>query len=120
MSKRFLVAVVLAALPAAGCRMCCPSYDYTSPTNPAESNCENAGMTRRGSAFTGYGYDDHGAYLVNDGVPVDGQLNGVEQIDAQPIDEGAVIEGQQLLDNRAGGDESEGVPASAEEILPPR
>jgi hypothetical protein len=55
MSKRIWSSLVLTiALAAPGCRMCCPSYDYCGPLDPAESNAESCGMSRRGSAFNGY------------------------------------------------------------------
>lgn len=34
--------------------MCCPSYDYCGPLDPAESNSESCGLARQGSAFNGY------------------------------------------------------------------
>lgn len=55
MKTRFgLLVVVLAALTASGCKMCCPSYDYCSPTNPGAANNEWCGKERRGSIFSGY------------------------------------------------------------------
>ncbi|MCE9606324.1 MAG: hypothetical protein K8U03_15625 [Planctomycetia bacterium] len=46
--------VVAATILSSGCTMCCPSYDYCSPTNPGESNSELCGKERRGSVFSGY------------------------------------------------------------------
>lgn len=55
MKTRFgVLVVVLASLAASGCKMCCPSYDYCSPTNPAAANNEWCGKERRGSIFSGY------------------------------------------------------------------
>lgn len=54
MKTRFGAFVVLAALSASGCKMCCPSYDYCSPTNPGAANNEWCGKERRGSIFSGY------------------------------------------------------------------
>lgn len=45
--------VFVAALASSGCSMCCPSYDYCSPTNPGESNSVCCGRLRRGSVFGG-------------------------------------------------------------------
>jgi hypothetical protein len=46
--------VVAVALMASGCKMCCHSYDYCSPTNPGESQSEWCGKERRGSILGGY------------------------------------------------------------------
>lgn len=54
MKTRFGALVVLAAMSASGCKMCCPSYDYCSPTNPGAANNEWCGKERRGSIFSGY------------------------------------------------------------------
>lgn len=55
MKTRFgVLVVVLASLAASGCKMCCPSYDYCSPTNPGAANDEWCGKERRGSIFTSY------------------------------------------------------------------
>jgi len=55
MKTRFgLLFVVSAVLTASGCKMCCPSYDYCSPTNPGAANNEWCGKERRGSIFSGY------------------------------------------------------------------
>lgn len=85
MSKRIWSSLVLTiALAAPGCRMCCPSYDYCGPLDPAESNSECCGMNRRGSAFNGY---------------VDGEviMEGVEQEQApaappEPVKKQAMIQ----------------------------
>jgi len=55
MKTRFgALVVALATLLPTGCKMCCPSYDYCSPTNPGESQSEWCGKERRGSILGGY------------------------------------------------------------------
>ena len=76
MTKRFWLSTVLVtAIVASGCRMCCPSYDYCNPTNPGESQSISCGMVRQGSSLSG------GAY-------------GGEQV---VYEEGTVIEGEPQL-----------------------
>jgi hypothetical protein len=58
--------VLLAALAAPGCRMCCPSYDYCGPVEPSGSNDEHCGMERRGSILGG-------APIYTEGVYVEGE-----------------------------------------------
>lgn len=64
MTKRIWSGWLLAALlTSAGCRMCCPSYDYCGPTEPGESNSECCGMVRRGSILSGETTYAEGAIL---------------------------------------------------------
>lgn len=64
MKTRFgSLVVVFAALTASGCKMCCPSYDYCSPTNPGAANNEWCGKERRGSIFSNY--PDAGEQLID-------------------------------------------------------
>ena len=55
MKKLFaLFSIAATTFGLSGCRMCCPSYDYTSPTDPGSCNNEYCGNERRGSIFSGY------------------------------------------------------------------
>ncbi len=55
MKKLFaLLSIAATTFGLSGCRMCCPSYDYTSPTDPGSCNNEYCGNERRGSIFSGY------------------------------------------------------------------
>ena len=69
-----LLSIAATSFGLSGCRMCCPSYDYTSPTDPGTCNNEYCGNERRGSAFSGY-------------------TNGVVASDEVIYEEGDVIEG---------------------------
>ena len=60
----WLLAVLLGT---AGCRVCCPSYDYCNPTGPFDTNSECCGHARRGSVFSSSEYVD-GATYVEDGT----------------------------------------------------
>jgi hypothetical protein len=60
--------ILLAALAAPGCRMCCPSYDYCGPTEPGESNNECCGMQRRGSILGGMPVYTEGEYVEGETI----------------------------------------------------
>lgn len=49
-----LLSIAATTFGLSGCRMCCPSYDYSSPTDPGSCNDEYCGNERRGSIFSGY------------------------------------------------------------------
>jgi hypothetical protein len=67
--SRILSAALL--LLSGGCKMCCPAYDYCSPTNPQGDQTMCCDHGRRGSYFNG----DSGYY----GEQVVGQETVVEQ-----------------------------------------
>jgi hypothetical protein len=67
------VACAALLLLSGGCRMCCPAFDYCSPTNPHgdQSMCCDHG--RRGSYFNGdvYGQEVVGEDTIIEGVPTE-------------------------------------------------
>lgn len=72
MTKRTWSGLLLSALLAtAGCRMCCPSYDYCGPTEPGESNSECCGMVRRGSILSGVTSYAEGETYVDEGTVIE-------------------------------------------------
>jgi len=80
MTKQYwLGLVLLAALSASGCRMCCPSYDYCGPTEPGESNSECCGMVRRGSSLSGGQIYEEGTFYQDEGVILDEAMPQVPQ-----------------------------------------
>lgn len=69
------LAVAGMTLGLSGCRMCCPSYDYTGPTDPGTCNNEWCGNERRGSIFSGYSHAASGEeVIVEEGEVPEGTL----------------------------------------------
>jgi hypothetical protein len=73
------VACAALLLLSGGCRMCCPAYDYCSPTNPHGDNSWCCDHGRRGSYFNGgyYGEEVVGQETIVEGAPA--QAAPVEQ-----------------------------------------
>ena len=77
-ARLWLGLIVVAAMNCCGCSMCCPSYDYCSPTNPGESNSICCGRSRRGSIF-------NGEYVEYSGEPIPADEG--QQVDPLPAPE---------------------------------
>ncbi len=60
--------VVVAALGFSGCRMCCPSYDFSMPVDPILSNSEDTGLVRRGSIFANAPVYQGGEYVEGETI----------------------------------------------------
>jgi hypothetical protein len=77
------VAFAALMLLSGGCRMCCPAYDYCSPTNPHGDQSWCCDHGRRGSYFSGdaayYGEQVVGEETVVEGAP--------QQAPAAPMNE---------------------------------
>jgi hypothetical protein len=69
---RFACAALL--LLSGGCRMCCPAYDYCSPTNPHGDNSWCCDHGRRGSYFNGDG-GYYGEQVVGEETSIEGAPN---------------------------------------------
>jgi len=74
---RVLSAALL--LLSGGCKMCCPAYDYCSPTNPQGDQTMCCDHGRRGSYFNG----DSGSYgeqvVGEETIVEEGVINGAPQ-----------------------------------------
>src|SRR5688572_25673553 len=72
--SRVLSAALL--LLSGGCKMCCPAYDYCSPTNPQGDHSMCCDHGRRGSYFNGdsgyYGEQVLGEEIVGEERVIDG------------------------------------------------